>query len=481
MTEYEKVKKVYEELKQDPSFTSADIFDKFLLGCVLKIFEYDNYKMSINPNEIQIICENQQSLYLRYIEKPEIEDSNIKEFIKFLNQKGEGNSDVYGILTNGSKFLLLNSIFYSIDALNGVIFRFDILSKRMKMKEKFFSYLTKKAIVDNRSVDNFKMIALFRANKIRANKTYGQYISTLESFFYFFAPPTCSERRSFEAVTTPDIYSFIEEKKKSIDINTGRKINKKNSIKNMYSHLNSFYKFLLEQGEIKRVPIDTKRSQVLKQYPNTQMDRHILTIDDEDIVLMINTLKKKRNAERNITMFSLCAYYGLERGDLYNLNWNNVKEYDAMLPHILIDNRKIPLCKFLINCFAKLRNIYDIDRNIKETIPVFTVNNENRKRLYEAAINDICKSFNKLSKVKGDKWEKICPQFLRFSLIQELQKRNFFVDEIVYITGINICNIGKYISKEEIIMQYNEREKENTLSLIEKLETYHPYAKVYNE
>lgn len=176
-----------------------------------------------------------------------------------MNQKGEGNSDVYGILTNGSKFLLLNSIFYSIDALNGVIFRFDILSKRMKMKEKFFSYLTKKAIVDNRSVDNFKMIALFRANKIRANKTYGQYISTLESFFYFFAPPTCSERRSFEAVTTPDIYSFIEEKKKSIDINTGRKINKKNSIKNMYSHLNSFYKFLLEQGEIKRVPIDTNK------------------------------------------------------------------------------------------------------------------------------------------------------------------------------------------------------------------------------
>lgn len=39
MTEFEKVKKVYEELKQDPSFTSADIFDKFLLGCVLKIFE----------------------------------------------------------------------------------------------------------------------------------------------------------------------------------------------------------------------------------------------------------------------------------------------------------------------------------------------------------------------------------------------------------------------------------------------------------
>lgn len=310
-------------------------------------------------------------------------------------------------------------------------------------------------------------------------KTYPQYISTLEAFFYSYANPSCTTQRSYKNVSTQDISKFLDEKQHAIDLHSGRKINKKTSLNNSYSHISSFYKFLFEQGEITEIPIETKRKAALNHYPNMPLNRHTADIKPTDIESMINTLRNSRNPQRNITIFSLCAYLGISRNDIYNLNWNCVFEYDAEYPHIVIEGREIPLCNLLIKNFSYLRNKRNINTHTLEEIPVFVSGKSNSNRLSESAINDIFDIFKKNSTEENDKWAKMCPQLLRFSLIEKLFHFKFSLEDIIYITGIDISNIGNYIPYAEIITNYNPYEQKSSYLLSEKLKKDHPYAYIF--
>lgn len=483
MNEFQKIKERYIELQDAIALGPNTLFEKLILETFINEMQYHNctcsHSQSGNVYDLQIISENKEKLYLRFINSTVIDNPYIQDFLKFLHQKGI-SSDTYGILTNGREYLLLNSRFYNQkDELNGIIFRFDLLSPKAPNRHKYFSYLSKQAIIDNKSVDNFKMIAQFKVYYANEGKTYAQYVSTLEAFFYYFAPPTCSIQCTYSFVSTQDIYVFLDEKCKSINVNSGRKLNKKTSLNNTYSHISSFYKCMYEHNEIKEIPIETSRKDALRLYPNTQLYRHTMKITNDDISLMIETLKTSRNPQRNIAILTLCTYLGLERKAIYNLNWNNVVEYDSNCPHILIENRKIPICNLLIQFFSALRVSNNIDKNIQEKIPVFT-SGKLGNRLSESAINDIFDSFKRLSKESDDKWSKMCPQILRFTLIEELFQCGFSIEEIIYITGIDINNIGKYISNADIISKYNSPNTLETYSLKDKLRTYHPYTNIFN-
>ena len=70
-------------------------------------------------------------------------------------------------------------------------------------------------------------------------------------------------------------------------------------------------------------------------------------------------------------------------------------------------------------------------------------------------INDVFNSFTKISKEK--KWEMFSPQHARNSLIKSLYSANYSIEDIIYITGIDINNISKYISKEELLKRRSKK------------------------
>ena len=483
MNEFQKMKEKYLELQSTADINPQSLFKKMILDFFIVEMQYQNckynYSHNMGTNDIEIIAENREKLYLRFIESNNITSSHIQDYIKFLHHKGL-SSEIYGILTNGREYLLLNSRFYNQkDEQNSIIFWFDLLSSKAPNRQKYFSYLSKQAIIDNKAVNNFKMIAQFKIYYNADSKSYAQYVSTLESFFYYFAPPTCSVNRNFTFVSTQDIYGFLDEKRKAINENSGRKLNKKTSLNNTYSHISSFYKCLYEHNEIKQIHIETSRKEALRLYPNTQPYRHTMQITNNDISLMIDILQKSRYFKRNLAIFALCAYLGLERKTIYNLNWENIVEYDKEYPHIIIENRKIPICNLLTNYFSDLRNQNNIDIHTQPHLPVFT-SGRFGNRLSESAINDVFDSFKKLSKEPNDKWSKMCPQILRFTLIEELFQCGFSIEEIIYITGIDINNIGKYISNADIIFKYNNPCQSTPSALHEKLKICHPYTKIFN-
>ena len=77
------------------------------------------------------------------------------------------------------------------------------------------------------------------------------------------------------------------------------------------------------------------------------------------------------------------------------------------------------------------------------------------KPLAEKTTNDIFKGLAK----SDERWKGCSLQYIRNCLISYLFQKDFSVDEIIYITGINIDNISKYISTEDIIKREKDKRK----------------------
>ena len=158
MTDFEKIRKDYLELADNTSLTTDVLFFILIINSFCKNMGYTPYlPTEINRNKIQLHFPNATTLYIRFVDESKISITNIQNFTKMLHTIAN-SSEMYGILTNGREFLLLNSRFYNTSS---VILRFDLLSKKAPNRQKYFSYLSKRALVDNKSTDNFKMITEF--------------------------------------------------------------------------------------------------------------------------------------------------------------------------------------------------------------------------------------------------------------------------------------------------------------------------------
>ena len=70
-------------------------------------------------------------------------------------------------------------------------------------------------------------------------------------------------------------------------------------------------------------------------------------------------------------------------------------------------------------------------------------------------INDV---FNKFAQITNDdKWKDYSPKFVRNSLIPTLFTANYSLEDIMYITGIDINNISKLIKMDDILKRRSKR------------------------
>ena len=66
--------------------------------------------------------------------------------------------------------------------------------------------------------------------------------------------------------------------------------------------------------------------------------------------------------------------------------------------------------------------------------------------------------FDDLAQITHDsKWKDYSPQFVRNCLIRTLFFAGYSLEDIMYITGINIKNISKYISMDELLQRRSNK------------------------
>lgn len=488
MAKFITLKNFYLNQKNNFALSNQTLYDEIFCTQFLTLMGYAEFAANVplynETPEIDLSLSMKNTvLYARFLNTADILDSDIRNYTAYLYRK-TNSENVYGILTNGIEYILVNSFFHSPnDAVMGCIIRLHLINTTHKNKQRYFDYFQKSALFDYCTTECFKAIALFKIYYQNSNKTvYGQYISTLENFFYDFAPPHFAKSgHSFKNVKTQNVINYLNKKQAELNSNSGRKIAKKDSIQNSYTHIIAFYRCLKEHNHIPEIPIDEHRQLALNLYPPTIANWKIFSIENDDIKKMLSTLTSSRQAIRNITIFTLCAYLGLERNVISSLNWNNIELYGLETTSFLvIDKKKIPLNSFLVTCLTLLKkqSVAKLG-TINGNDPVFL--SSHKKRLRANGINDIFEIFRNLADDTDSKWYKLTPSMLRFSLIEKLYKNGYSIDEIIYITGIEPQNIHNYIQYDKVIDCLSKHNIfEPKPSFYSLLINYHPYKNIFS-
>lgn len=211
---------------------------------------------------------------------------------------------------------------------------------------------------------------------------------------------------------------------------------------------------LKEHGIIGSTHLDKKRKTQLADMVFEKSNKTENIIGSEMMNAAIIFYKEKDKNISKLTAFLLCASIGLERKQIHDLKWEHV---ELKRNYILIDERKVPISPMLHKCFETM---YEEKKSKKIKIDyVFTSFYGGKyKQVAENFINTAC---NQLQEINdgNEKWSLISPEYLRRCLITNMFEVGYSLEEIIYLTGIDIKNIFKYIDYEKIIEKQSDKMK----------------------
>ena len=81
--------------------------------------------------------------------------------------------------------------------------------------------------------------------------------------------------------------------------------------------------------------------------------------------------------------------------------------------------------------------------------------NKQYKPMKEWNINDVFDNFAKIT--NDEKWKNYSPKYLRCCLIKTLFATGYSLEDIIYITGIDIKNLANLIGTDEILERKNSK------------------------
>lgn len=374
----------------------------------------------------------------------------------------------FAILTNGKEYVLLDRYINSESQNNNdlksyVVFWFNVFKAKGKdlTELKFFKYLNFENLYVNKSTHFFCDIARYREWKIGQGMSEGSwtaYRCTLNTFFDYYAQNKIYKyefedegKLCYENLSIENFRGFIQERKRNKGNTSTR------TIENNFSHVYDMLHELKKHGRISNIALSESRMQNLSAYGQTERKKEIAVINVEDIGKAIDFWRKRKNANRNIVVFLLTVSLGLERSQLIELKWES---FDKNLKHIKIDGRKIELCKLLQEYLSLLRKESET-KKIKSSYVLVVYYKKKYKKMSEWAINGI---FDELKNITNDeRWKNYSPKYLRNCLIVSLFEAKYPLEEIIYITGIDIKNIANYITMDMILARKDVKVNWNNL------------------
>lgn len=366
----------------------------------------------------------------------------------------------FAILTNGKEYVLLDFYIHSDyreeDALESyIVFWFNVFEAKGKglTELKYFKYLNFENLCKKKSTYFFCDIARYRELKMgqgMKETSWTAYRCTLFQFFDFYAqnkPYKYEHEREgkacYENLSIEDFREFIKERKRNKEKSSIK------TIENNFSHIYDMLHEFKKASRINNIILSESRMQNLFAYEETERKKKIDIIRVEDIQMVLKFMPKNRNANRNIVAFLLTISLGLERSQLMELKWT---DFDKNLKHIVIDGRKIEICK-LLQKYLSLLFEESKAKKIKLPYVLVTYYKKKYKKMSEWGINGI---FDELANITDDeKWKNYSPKYLRNCLIMSLFEAKYPLEDIIYITGIDIKNISNYITMDMILAKKN--------------------------
>ena len=159
---------------------------------------------------------------------------------------------------------------------------------------------------------------------------------------------------------------------------------------------------------------------------------------------------------------------GLERSALIDLN---KKMFNLEKSEFKIGNRIIPLPTKITFLVSEL--IRDnTKKGIKGSHLFYTYYLKKYNVMTENSINKVFERIKNID-LSNEKWTVFSPQYIRSCLIKLLFENNYTIEDISYLTGMDLTNISKHITFEEICNKVNLSNNNPKLAK-------HPFAKFLN-
>lgn len=389
-----------------------------------------------------------------------LDEEDVKQLIEYLSM----NSIVWGVLTNGKQYYLINNSIKILDAaksiLNRVVLNVEIDIDECRSKnEKYLKYFSKENIFDRKTTYFYRDIAQFFALHSLSEGSKGKYINTLYNFFDFYInngndyiTGLRDDTLALEEIGEKDVIDFLK-----ADRPFGRPW-EGGVPKAKCSHIQMMFEVLYKSKYIRANNMNALRERVKREFSEEaarQRDiNNILTT--ENILTIIEWLEKKK-AYNKLLIFTLCAYYGFDRTsiiDFCSSSWDII-DFDK---HIFsFKNREYPMVPKMEYALEYMKKFY-----AKEKIKAKWIYVKKNKGKYtsvtEHVINGLFQDGIHKFQTGNTDWKAFNLQTVRASLITNLYCAGCSLEEISYLTGSPISGILQLdVIKEETIRKAGEK------------------------
>jgi integrase len=456
------MKEIIEELKKeynrqiDRDATEEDIKIYIIREIFLEKMGYDTRECRHEKNTISgrqdIVVGVGKNVLTIETKREKIEYKDIEQVIRYILNEGR----TWGLITNGKEYVLINTDIKTRTStsskalLDKVVFWFDILKNKgiNVTNHKYFRYLTFEFLFITKVTSYYMYIQQFRVfNKVSDSKnSWEPYKSTLYSFFDYLTDKNIRfvNKTTLEQISIIDFDLFIKNKTHK----SNKEALSKQTINNNWSHISSMMKTLKSHGEISHTAFDAPRNPDFGDARNglIKYENYLTT---ENVRKIIKLYSRKHEKERNIAAFILCALYGFERSDVNGLKWNQINLNNNK---ITINGRILIVNPLLVSCLQSLDEERKKGKNKLDYV-FCTKPREKFEPFKEATLNDI---FNKIVECGDEEyWHMFSPKYVKNCSIRVYFDLGYSLDEIVYLTGVELKNLESYITTADVIARFN--------------------------
>lgn len=415
-------------------------------------------------NDLFTIVSSDQGYFIQNIEN-EIQKVGLlfceteitkKDEISMLNLLGK--SVDWGIITDGEKIVLVNK-----DVETSTIEHWKtgkiVLEEKLGGKKNgaYLKYFTRKELFRTKNSLYFKDIVQYRNTQYRGNEeSWAGYNSSLKRFFNHYIEKCGGNYDGYEKFTYADFKSFIMD----------ARVHSPATIVNMYAHVSIF---LRDKIGIRRNGFELSRKEVLKTFTGVQKEELGDILDKRRLIEINDFLqRKKKDKLRNLTIFYLAVCYGIERRQLCQLLWSQVKWEEE---EITLDNVSKPLPRQLLYLLKQLQ-CENKQKGYPDEFVFYTERNGKVSPVTKDAVNRL---FSSLTQIDKDDpiYTQYSPAKIRRTLAGILLK-DLPLEEVMYLLSIEAENLGAYLTSEEIYAQAKKKLDKKR----EIMTNWHPMEKV---
>ena len=379
-----------------------------------------------------------------------LDASDLQQLLGYMHDKHL----IWGILTNGREFYLLNDMIIpskpSGDE-NAVFDRVVLYIDINKAKNiKYFKYLQKNNIFENCSTRFFRDIAQFFAYQCYLGDSRVAYESTLYGFFdeyigkgHFYNSVPETIHRPLEDVRQNDFVDYLLSERPA-----GRPYEGAMPLSKV-SHISMMYKVLNDYGYISRNDFTNLRTYIKNCFDNETKKKDYNVLSDENIKICIRGLLNNKGKAKwsKIVIFTMCAYYGFNLRtikEFFDLSWDAI---DLVNSTFVFHEKKYVMPSILVEALKEMLNEY---KQKKVKAKTLYKNKTGSNKLSSDTIHDVFKECWNILNINQRNVEQFTTTIICPAVYNKMFSAGYSLEEISTYCNTSVSALLQYISEADI-------------------------------